>query len=62
MKLPATAADPLFHLREAMSRWEGSSQVTSLKLKEVTVTEIIAMIKDLNSSKSFGHEGIDSTP
>ena len=60
-QLPPQSKDPLSHLLTAMQRWGKSDSIPELSLKPVTVCQVIKVIKDLNSSHAFGHEGIDSS-
>ena len=58
--LPPQTADPLSSLREAMARWGKATQIPELRLKSVTPSEVVKLIKDMGNSHSFGLDGIDS--
>ena len=60
-QLPPQLNDPLCHLKLAIQRWGKAAQVPELILQHVSVSQVVSIIKDLNGSHAFGHEGIDTS-
>ena len=58
--LPPQLNDPLKTLRLAFQRWGKSDSINKLILQPVTPLQVLSIIKDLNTSQAFGHEGIDT--
>ena len=59
-KLPQQTANPLSTLQAAMSRWGKPQSIPELKLRNITPSEVVLLIKIMGKSNSFGIDRIDS--
>ena len=59
-KLPPQTANPLSTLQEVMRRWGRSQTIPELRLRNITPSEVVTLIKNMGKSHSFGIDGIDS--
>ena len=60
LDLPNTTNDPLSLLKRAVSRWGSYNNVTELTLQPARRSDVIDILKELNGSHTFSHDGIDT--
>ena len=58
--IPTRTQDPLNLLSNAMNDWEGADARQEFELQEVTLADVVKVIKELNNSPTMGHDELDT--
>ena len=57
---PKSDEDPLEKLKKAMGNWTKAGQRKVFKFREVTILEVLKVIKELSNTTTMGYDGLDS--
>ena len=57
--IPVTNLDPVYELRKAMENWPGAANRPELELRNVTLLEVLNIIRELGNSTTMGHDLLD---
>ena len=58
--IPVRTKDPLDLLRKSLQNWNGLQNRQNFELREVSLIEVCNMLKDMKTSNTMGHDGLDA--